>query len=685
MNTRRCRRPQADAPAERAPTRGYPGAFAVAALLMLEPGAARAAGAPSLEGFTGQLTTPSAWVQESGTADLVFTNSPRTDPSTTRTYVVNIGMLRYLELAGRVTDVSSPPGPRDLSFNAKLQLPLDLLAPGLPIALAVGTQDEGGAATHFATRYAVASARLWRASASIGWGTGPYRMEGIFGGGSLSPLDGLDLLAEWDTAHVNAGVRVSVPLARLGLPLRLGGIAMSALDREPRRIQWGATLEVPLWLNARPEGRTPAPQPKGAAAPPPREGAPSLPVTAVPATEASMALTSWTPAGGDAAGPEAPALLDLEASLVEAGFEEVRVGRDGELLVVEYENSVFNHAEADGVQAVRREIAKAGLAGGPTALVLKQNGLRVAELVEAGASRDAEASWTYAPTAHRAVWASAAPRNRRALHGALVIAPGLRTFVATEVGVLDYVVSLRPDAIVPLWPGATAFARADVPLTWSDDLRDGGRLEPFRDGPRLEYAMLHQAVPLARGLWAMIGGGVFRTIDAGGVGELLWSPGEGELALGVQGSWTADEHGTERRGATASARFRIAPLELVAAVRAGQFVNGDRGATAQLARWFGDTQVGLYYTRTDVAIAGAFVSVPLTPRRDMRPGWLQVRGRRFGHDLGSVVGDDRNPLRPGLGVPPMTPWNLEAAYLDEGRLGSAGLTRAVSGASVARQ
>ncbi|HSD21556.1 MAG TPA: YjbH domain-containing protein [Anaeromyxobacter sp.] len=645
------------------------------AACLVTPGRVLAENGPSLEGFSGQLTTPSAWALSPGTAHLVFTNSPRVEDATTRTYLVDVGFLPYLEIAGRVTDVSSPDGPRDLSFNAKLQLPLDRLAPRLPFAVAVGTQDEGGAATFFRTRYAVASARLGPVTLSGGWGTGPQRMDGAFAGGALTLLPGVEALAEWDAANVNAGLRLALSLARIGLPLRIGGVGMSALDRRPRTIEWGATLELPLWLNAGPEGRRPVRE-RGAAAGRPSDAKPSGDAVAGaprPALAAGESRTTGSTA-------EEEALGALEASLVRIGFEEVRVGRDGDTLVVEYENSVFNHAEADGVYVVAREIARAGLAGGDAVLVLKQNGLRIAELGLPGgppAGREERPGWKLDPPERRAAWVSSQPRNRRALHASLVLAPGLTTFVATQVGVLDYVVSFRPDVVLPLWPGATGFARFDVPLAWSDDLRDGGALQQYRDDPRVEYALLHQAFPVAGGLWAMVGGGIFRTTDAGGLGELLWAPGDGALALGVQGSWSVNDQGDERRGLTGSGRLAFAPLDLVATVRAGQFVNGDRGATVQLARWFGDTQFGLFLTWTDVSIAGAFVSVPLTPRRDMRPGWIQVRGRRFAHDVGTVVGEERNAIRTGLGIAPLSPWNLEASYLDDARVTRDGLAGAL--------
>lgn len=675
----------------------YVRAALAGALLAAAPAAAE--NGPSLEGFSGQLTTPSAWAQTPGTAQLLFTNAPRVESMTTSTFVASFGFLRYVELAGRITDISFPEGPRDLSFNAKLQLPLDLLAPRLPLALAVGTQDEGGESAYFQTRYAVASARLGPATISAGWGSGPDRMEGVFAGGALRLLAGVEALAEWDTENVNAGARLSIPLDRIGLPLRIGGIAMTALDRQPRTVEWGATLEVPLWLNASAAGRTAVPvksrrgsgAASSSAAPPAQRATPAAPSDA-PATPSPATVAPVEAAIASGAAPSTPALghgaveedadddalRRLEGSLVDIGFEEVRVGLEGETLVVEYENTVFNHAEADGLQVVAREIALAGLADRDLAIVLKQNGLRLAELeTPANAGPRSDVGWKLAPAPRRATWVSDRPRNRKTLHTALVLAPALRTFLATPAGVLDYVVSFRPDVIVPFWPGATGFVRFDVPLVWSDDLREGGAFREYHDDPHVEYALLHQAFPLARGLWGMVGGGVFRSIDAGGLGELLWAPGDGALALGAQGSWTVNDAGDERKGLTGSVRLAIAPLDLVATVRAGRFVNGDESATVQLARWFGDTQLGVYFTSSDPSVAGAFLSIPLTPRRDMRPRLIQVRGRRFGYDVGTVVGEERNFIRTDLGIAPMSPWNLEAAYLDEARVTRAGLEGAL--------
>jgi hypothetical protein len=668
-------------------------AIGVAVACAAAAGPAHGQARPSLEGYTGQLTTPSAWTADEGAAHLLLTDAE--DPrfratSTARAYALTAGLLGWVEAGGRLSEVWSDPRIRDLSFHLKLRLPLELLWPRIPVALAVGSQDEGGAAANFRTRYAVASARAWRLGASVGYGLGPARMEGWFVGGTLALAGWLEVLGDWDGDDLAAGVRASVPLDRLGLPLRVGGIVRTVLRHEPRQVEWGLTLEVPLWLNAGPEGRHPidaakSSPPQPAAAPPAQTALAVVAAsTAAPlGASASAAPVEAPRAPGVDKPPWREALRELEEALLAVGLEEVRAGTAGGGVVIEYENNRFNHDEADALQIVLRQVERAGLAGRPLAVVVKRSGLRVAEIsvpaagdVDALAAEGAAPRWRSAPPERRAEWVSPGPRNRRALHTALAFAPDLRTFVGTEVGLLDYVLSLRADLIVPLWPGLTGIARGQLPLIWSDSLDDGHIYRRYRTPRRLEYALLHQAVPLAPGLWVMVGGGVFQATDAGGLAEALWAPSRagGALALGVQGLWTQNDQQAERRALTASARLRVAPAGLTLLVRYGRFVNGDHGTTAELSRWFGDTQVGVWFTRTEASIAGAFFSIPLTPRRDMRPGWLQVRGaKRWGHGLGSIVGEERNAITVGLGVAPISPWNLDACYLDGGRISQRGL------------
>jgi hypothetical protein len=90
--------------------------------------------------------------------------------------------------------------------------------------------------------------------------------------------------------------------------------------------------------------------------------------------------------------------------------------------------------------------------------------------------------------------------------------------------------------------------------------------------------------------------------------------------------------------------------------------------------------VSLFGARAGGWLAGLQISLPLTQRREMRPGRLQIHGaRRWSYEVHSEVGSRTNSARWAVPIAPITPWNLETAFLDEGRLSrgrvAAGLAR----------
>ncbi len=637
-------------------------AAAAVALILTAPASAIGA-SPSLEGYTGLLRTPSAWVEESGR--MLFLVGQPGDPGLFAggtKYALTLGFLRYLEVAAVETDWVGPGS--DLSANLKLRVPLDLLFPGIPVGLAAGGQAIGGTADHFRTWYVVASARLWRFDGTVGWGSGPDRMKGVFGGLSLSVYDGVEILGDWDTQNLNVGAKASVSLDPLiGVPIRIGGIFTSAVTRNPVTFGWAATLEIPLWWSETPEGERTVPYypPTPPPAPPPPPAAPPVP----PVTVATAGM------------------VRLEDALVEDGFEEVRVGRQGDRVVVEYENNRYNYDQSDGLYVVMKEIERSAVAAEPLTVVLKRHGLRLAEMEFPG-NRPANGrfipeatDFSLTPSERPAVWASPSPRNRVPLHTQLVLAPGLRTWVGTETGLFDFVLSFRPQFIIPFWPGLVGFVQADIPFLWSSGMADGGGLAYLRPSPVMQYALLQQTLGLGHGVMASVGGGLFATSYAGGLGEVMWAVGNGDLAFGVQGAMLWDQDYAPHGSVTGSIRYRFPPLDLVGSIQGGKFVGDDVGVSVELSRWFGNTQVGFFFTKSDFAVAGAFITIPLTLRRDMDPGYVQVRGsRRWAYQLGTRVGGGTNWVGGKvIGVSPTAPMSLESEYFDESRISLDGLVK----------
>ncbi len=658
---------------------------------------------PSLGGYSGLLDVPGAWVYAPGEATFLYTDEedPRfrvLDPTTHEawpfhTFTLAGGFLPYTEGHFRVTDVSpfggTAMGIRDISFGGKLQLPLDLLWRDIPFAVAVGSTDEGGASPHFRSRYAVASGRWWRLDGTVGWGSGPDRLNGVFGGLQAKVFDWAGLIADYDARDWNAGVRLAVPVDVAGVPVSVGLIAKTTLTRDFGRPAWAGSVSVPLGGGKRyaAEGggqqppSVPSPAERGRAregvSPEVREGVDHEAPAGRPSPALPTAVGRERPEGREGVShvaregvrPEAP----LESHLTSLGFQSVHVGARGTTLVVHYENNVYNHAEADGLGVVLAAIRAAHLTGFDRyAITLHRNGLAQAELsgpMRAGRPDAAAMDFRWRPPQGQVDWVSPSPRSSSAGTLQLTLAPGLQDWIATEAGLFQYVVSLRPEGTVNLWPGASVNARWDIPVLWSGALDDGGPLRYQRGSPRLETALLQQVVPLAPGLSALLAAGAYLTDGRGALGELAWTPGQGALALGVRAAWMEEAGGGEHRSLTATARYDFAPLDLQARVEAGRFYFGDEGARVELSRFFGDTSVGMFYSHTDHQLLGIALSLPLTPRRDMRPDLIQVRGaRRWTQEVFTRVGETRNVVAFGGAASPVSPWDLDGTWLDAGRL-----------------
>lgn len=575
-------------------------------------------------------------------------------------FALTLGFLRYLEAAGMVT-YTDWTDDNALSANLKVQAPLDLILPGIPVGLAAGCQDVGGALTNFRSCYVAASARVWRLDGTAGWGSGPQTLNGWFGGLSFSPLDGVELLTDWDTVDVNAGLKASVSLeALIGVPIRIGGMGSSAVTRNPVTWAWAVTLEVPLWWSQGPDGRRTVP-----------EGAPAPEVA-----------DRTTPSQAPTVTASATELVALEEALVEEGFEEVRAGRLGDQVVVEYENNRYDFDQSDGLYVVLRIVERSAVARAPLTVVLKRHGLRLVEMgfpgyrPAGGLLIPDPSDFILTPPERPAAWASRSPRNPILLHSQIVLAPALKTFVGTETSVLEASLSFRPEVLLPLWPGFVGFLQADIPMVWTAGLADGGGLAYYRPRYRLTYALAQQAFGLGHGVMAMVSGGLFASEFAGGLGEVAWAIGDGNLALSLKAGWLADADYRQHKALTGSIRYRLAPIDLVGSLEVGRFVDDLVGGRLELSRWFGDTQVGFFFTKAEWNVTGFFISIPLTLRREMKPGYVQVRGaRRWQYSLGTRVGGDFNYIGGRGGLSPTAPVSLEAEYLDESRISRVGLIR----------
>jgi hypothetical protein len=624
----------------------------------------------SLQGFTGLLNTPNA--ATTGEGDLYFAYSNQKEPQwRTRTkqqdnVMMSLGLFDLLEIGGRFFE--APRVGRDLSGNFKVRVPFIPQGYYLP-QLAFGIQDLGGGsrARFLQTKYAVASEELWRFRFSVGYGTGPDRMKGVFGGVELKACDWVYLLAEHDTKEKNVGLRLVTPQI-MGYPVHLQATVKSSLDHDPSHPEYAVGIEVPLGLNhnytkAIPsprlqEGAATAPQAQkqsGAAPPPP----PGKNVQGAPEERTSQGEeqtpAAHRPQGGQAPAAQEPVPAQMPTAaqqerilkrLANDGFQNVRVGSSDKLLVVEYENARYNHNELDAMGVVTGIVQLEAPPQFETLRVIeKKKGIRILQLEmplkelraffsDAANKQRLQDALKITPdiTDSADIKFVAGDGNSSYLTTQLLLYPGLTTYIGTEVGAFDYLLSLKPDLYVNLWKGGALNARADIPLSWSRNYNDGKRFRAERHESRLDRLMLFQAVKPSSTVLAVLGAGYVLPDSYGTANELLWTPGNGNHQFKFSQVYTRGDNGGDREEYLGSYRYYFSPLDLYLQGTGGKFLTRDRGITAELKRFFGDTAVSVFY-KTSVATdgrnhqaGGIQFDLPLTPRRDMKPYVAQVRG-----------------------------------------------------------
>lgn len=618
------------------------------------------AGEAAYFGSTGLLGVPSADVLDEGLAAFGVNNrhpnfaggGPEVD-----NYFIALGAWPGLEIVGRVVAEDKPPGAvenRDLSLDVKYGI---RLFDGGP-RLAVGAQDLGGEAQHYRSRFVVAT-WPWRSlSATAGYGFGPDVLDGAFGGLEWAPLPYLSLVADHDTSDISAGVRLSTG----GLLGRTRAVLTASHNAASDEAEFGLTLRFPLGVDRSSSS-----------------GRPFLPSAAAPIPAPSPAP--------DPAEPGADARLTGLAQRLEAlGFESIHVGTrpDGTVVVV-IENRTYNHSFLDAVGVALAAAAETlGPDDRPVELTLTRHevpqlrvGVRLEEYRRYREGTRVAPSWNVAYVDAVTDEASVRWLDERATMRSpeIVFEPVVRTFVATEYGVLDYGLGARARLLFPLAPGLIASAGLQAPVLKSDDFEDGEVFAGSNPEAGLDQLLLqyfHKATPQWAWLWSAGSTQVVQADLRVAALEQLWTSSTGahqwRTKLMAFGAASAG-----RTVALGGYTWFSPARRLAVSLTAGKFYGGEGGYRVEVNRWFGDTMIGAFFRAAsmDDQAGGFQISLPLTPRRDEQPRGLQIKGRsRWAYSLATTLNahDQRNPLRPLLLFEPALDLDLRRDFFDGGRL-----------------
>jgi hypothetical protein len=662
----------------------------------------------SYQGFTGILNTPTAHVNDEGSIHLIYSDQHENiwrgqKNDRQGNFLMSVGLFSFFELGGRLTEVPKADGSigtRDLSASFKVtSAPLTKDRAYWPV-VAAGIQDVGGGANLLESRYIVVSEDLWRFRLSAGYGFKSERMKGGFAGAEIKLHDWVTLLGEYDTHDTSAGIRIVSPEI-WKTPLQVATTFKSTLNHRPGNIDFALGLTFPLdfrkrALQASPSAETvPEPIPKQMI-----EAStvktPSIGLTPTLKSTTSHSSSAATPDTTNIVSSQASSQLDsLKIQLVKAGFINVRVGqRLSRELVVEYENSIYNHNELDALGVVAGLVSQSAAEQYETVrFVIKRKGLRVALvsvpcntlrsfMKQAGSVTALREALTFSYNTDSVDDAYFQPDNGGFVfpETSLILAPGLQTFVGTDFGVFDYVLSLKPEILSNLWKGGVFQARWDLPLMWSSNFDDGQPYRGRRSAPRMDRGMLFQGVNLAPGLMANLGAGLVLHDIYGTWNEMIWSPSEGTHRFrGMQG-WARNKETRQNLDVyLGSYRYYHAPLDLTLEATGGKFWGQDRGFSLEMKRFFGDTAVSTYYKNSKTAegkrwqVAGIQFGFPLTFGKDYKAGSVVVRGANewgYAQETTLAIGGQKtnDVLSQSLGINPQPNPALYNAYYNRDRL-----------------
>jgi hypothetical protein len=639
----------------------------------------------SPQGYSGGVMTPSAFTLPFGSVSATHDRQlPGAAYPHGYNYQLGFGLAPGFEFVGRLAtqDLGCDmfrlvgcrvPSPiRDFSASMKFQLPVPWDEMRWP-SLALGYTDGGGAATQFRSYYAVATQR-WKdyefsfGSAQAKSATAP--LHGSFAAVHYAPLKWLRLSAEQigGDRWLSVMAQHPVDIGSLGMvPYVYGTRGMQ--DGPLTERQWlGFGFNVPLGGGVWGSASERKDNSKGARA-----------IVKIDPNEVRERLTGL-------------------------GFHEVRLGEQGQRVLIRVENTAlqWNILDAAGIalgviaaaygdtdksfrlEISQRSVVVASLEGSARCakgFLLTGEGCsngEVLQFVDPLAFNPEPSNWT----------SSWQPRFRPEL----VMSPSITTGLGTEYGALDIATAMNFNWLLPLWPGAYFDYNRLVPVDAikSEDFEQGRAFYPLRFIPITNRKLLHQIIPVeGLGTYFRASVGTAYTYWKGWHLESASQALDGQVRLGLSTArfkyepypeWVLPRTPRLVSWRYAPSRFPFLHTEL----QTGKFWSGDKGYLLTQRFWQGDTSLAIYFRRTQmndaqplVSFAGFQIQIPLTPR--YAPGFrhFDLRGsNQWNYSAESKVLEKDNIITTGYGVVPRIGDSL-IQFMNRDRLGVDYLNRSL--------
>ncbi len=582
-----------------------------------------------------------------------------------RNYILGYSLLPGLELSGRVATAKDAMGAQirnDLSGNAKWRF-LDTRH----IDLAVGIQDFAGDAQNFEARYGVGTAELGPLDLTLGYGVGPDRLDGPFGGVALNVGEWGRIAVDHDGDSVRAGIGLRYQvLDRVEAELATKLYSEEADEDVSVGLSLRFALGKPAPVIDSPRVELPQPAAVTASAGQMRRGPHAQPQSAQPQSAPELAANDTRDRNADA----------IADGLADAGLSRVRVGEDAAgQTVVKFENRRFWHSQLDGFQVVHQVLRRLDVdADNGWVLLEEKNGVPRSSAVLDEDLR-LRHSALGAQDADDVDWLTEESSTPFGVE--LRLEPRIDSLVATDFGVFDYDVALQSTLSVLLGHGLSLHGAGVVEGFRSDVYDDGGAFENRQQESGLDEAFLQWTHRPFSPYVGRVSGGIqklgetdFTVLDYEGA---LHSPTGAHQLHAHIAHFDNQDFDDNRDMAIGSYRFWWWDRDLSVTLSAGRFFDEQLAGRVILRRYIGDVIVGLFYARDedDQQSGGLSVSFPLTPRVGMEPiGGAYVVGQpRWQYAASTTIDgpEGRNVLRPNFLSEPDPNFNLRRDFLDSDR------------------
>ncbi len=630
----------------------------------------------SFQGFTGIINTPNAEVLEEGKTELQISNQvdservrDRRDEYRADQYMINFGILPNFEFGGRLSNIEHKDEKRywrgflirDLSASFKYQIPF--YHEYLP-KVAIGIQDLGGQVDFYDAKYIVASKGYAFLRGSIGYSIDSDRMDGIFGGIEAQATDWVTLLAEYDSKESHLGLRINTP-NNLSDYFNLSFLAKANIDDDKQRFNFALNLKIDIGDNHHSK-RIIKNQTFNT------EKTASLLVSSEDTTKTIFPINT------------------LKEKLVHFGFENIDIGNRGNIIYVAYENNILDHNELDALGVILGYMVELDMPYKKFEIVIKRSNQKVKQ-ISGSLSAYKDIIKDFTPFSLRdfknSIEVDAVIDNDQtniSIKGAnssylktrLELYPGLKSFVGTEIGTYDYLLSARVYLLWNLYKGFDLGVLYDFPFMWSNDLnKEDGGYKQYHGPSEIKSILLHRSDIFGNFInIASIG---THGDNWAGFESLAYTMGNHTLSAKL-GYLEAREkeywqiRPERKRIYLGTYSYYSNQFDTLAEYTYGQFYNQDYGFEVKAKRYFGDVAIGLFYQQTDEKYVGISLDIPLTPRK-VADSYLQIKGKSdYNYQVRTTVDDQdgANTLKPAGVLRAGREFDIERRFLNKNRLNS---------------